>query len=160
MLWDDSRNQAILTDFGVSAHLAEPGTVAGTPMYMAPEAFEGQVSPALDVSSLAATLYRLATGELPFAKAPIPGLVYHKLQGLPDPDPRCQAIPEALERVIRASLAGRPEARPGMAEFVATLRSTLNQLLADALVTPTVEAGRRREGNRLRLPGDSSVLQA
>ena len=41
-----------------------------------------------------------------------------KRLGLPQPDPRCQAIPEALERVIRAGLAGKPEDRPGMPEFV------------------------------------------
>jgi|GEM_PF-6490684 len=134
ILWDAARNEAILTDFGVSARLAERGTVAGTPIYMAPEAFEGHVSPALDVYSLAATLYRLATGKLPFAKAPARGLMYQKLQGLPDPDPRCKAIPEALERVIRAGLAGRPDRRPRVTDFVATLRGSLNQLLADALV--------------------------
>ncbi|QDU21759.1 serine/threonine-protein kinase [Urbifossiella limnaea] len=143
ILWDATRNEAVLTDFGVSARLAEPGTVAGTPMYMAPEAFEGRVSPALDVYSLAATLYRLVTGEHPFAKALLPGLVYQKLQGLPDPDPepRLRAVPEALERVIRAGMAGRPENRPSMAEFAAQLRATLNQLLTDDLVTPAAGAG-------------------
>jgi serine/threonine protein kinase len=141
ILWDAANNEALLTDFGVSARLAEPGTVAGTPIYMAPEAFDGNVSPALDVYSLAASFYRLATGELPFAVAPMPSLVYQKLQGLPDPDARCEAIPEALERVIRAGLAGKPEARPGMPDFVATLRAYLNTLLVDALAMPTARTG-------------------
>ena len=141
ILWDASRNEAMLTDFGVSARLAEPGTVAGTPMYMAPEAFDGVVSAALDVYSLAATLYRLATGEMPFARASLPNLIYQKLQGLPDPDPHCQAIPEALEQIIRSGLAGKPEDRPSLVDFAASLRGSLNRLLADALVTPTPEAG-------------------
>jgi serine/threonine protein kinase len=147
ILWEATRNEAILTDFGVSARLAEPGTVAGTPAYMAPEAFEGQVSPALDVYSLAATLYRLATGKLPFAKAVVPDLVRQKRQGLADPDPRCKAIPEALERIIRAGLAGKAGDRPGMADFVAMVRASLNQLLADALATPTAGAGSKAPVN-------------
>ena len=36
----------------------------------------------------------LATGKLPFAKAPIFELVKSKLEGLPQPDPRCNAIPD------------------------------------------------------------------
>lgn len=150
ILWDATRDEAILTDFGVSARLAEPGTVAGTPIYMAAEAFEGQVSPALDVYSLAATLYRLVTGELPFANAPVPNLVYQKLQGLPDPDPRCRAIPETLERVIRAGLEGKPRDRPSMHDFVTTLRGSLNRLLADVLVKPRVDA-RSKAPMKLRL---------
>lgn len=133
ILWDAARNEAMLTDFGVSARLAEPGTAAGTPIYMAPEAFEGHISPALDVYSLAATFFRLVTGEFPFEKASRPGLVQQKLKGLRDPDPRCKAMPEALERIIRAGLAGKPADRPNMADFVAVLRGSLNQLLADAL---------------------------
>ena len=45
ILWDSARDEALLTDFGVSSRLAEPGTVAGTPAFMPLEAFDGQVSP-------------------------------------------------------------------------------------------------------------------
>ena len=136
ILWDDERDEALLTDFGVSARLAEPGTAAGTPMFMAPEAFDGDVSPALDVYSLAVTLYRLVTGELPFPM--VPNLHDLKLAGLADTDPQCHCMPELLERIIRAGLAGRPELRPTMVDFVATLRGSLNQLLADAMI-PTID---------------------
>src|SRR5262249_22488280 len=126
---------------------AEPGSVAGTPMYMAPEAFDGQVSPALDVYSLAAALFKLATGEFHFAPGSLPNLLYQKLQGLPEPDLRCKAIPEPLERIIRAGMAAKPADRPGIVNFVATLRGSLNQLLADALApndcfTPSQMASR------------------
>src|SRR5262249_37428917 len=39
LLWDPTRDEALLTDFGVSALLSSHGGVAGTPLYMAPEAF-------------------------------------------------------------------------------------------------------------------------
>src|SRR5262249_38517484 len=38
VLWDPTRDEAILTDFGIAAHLAGADGVAGTPLYMAPEA--------------------------------------------------------------------------------------------------------------------------
>lgn len=136
VLWDADRDEALVTDFGISARLAEPGDVAGTPMYMAPEAFDGQVSPALDVYGLAATLYRLATGALPFAPATIPELVRQKRQGPPTDDPRWASIPEPLERLLRDGLAAAPSSRPGLPDFVQHLRGDLNHLLADAIGTP------------------------
>src|SRR5260370_5836674 len=132
----------MLTGFGVSARLAEPGTMAGPPIYMAREAFEGRVTPALDVYSLAAPLFHLITGELPFEAAPIPSLLYQILQGLPDPDPRCPGMPEPLERLIRNSLAADAERRPKLEVFISTLRGSLNQLLADSLVPQAGHAQR------------------
>jgi len=150
ILWNSEKDEAMLTDFGVSARLAEPGTMAGTPIYMAPEAFEGRVTPALDVYSLAATLFHLITGELPFEAAPIPSLVYQILQGLPDPDPRCQGMPEPLERLIRDGLAAEPARRPKLDDFIASLRGSLNQLLADSLV-PQSAQGKRPAPVNLKL---------
>jgi serine/threonine protein kinase len=66
ILWDSTADEALLTDFGIAARLADPGAAAGSPLYMAPEAFEGKVAPALDVYSLAPTFFRLVTGTAPF----------------------------------------------------------------------------------------------
>src|SRR5260370_819725 len=108
--------------------------MAGTPIYMAPEAFEGRGTAALDVYSLGGTVFHLITGELPFEAAPIPSLLYQILQGLPDPDPRCKGMPEPLERLIRDGLAADPERRPYLKDFISRLRGSLNQLLADSLM--------------------------
>ena len=43
ILWDPGRDEALLTDFGVAARMANPAAVAGSIPYMAPEAFDGQV---------------------------------------------------------------------------------------------------------------------
>ena len=67
ILWDPKRDEAVLTDFGVASRLAHPASVAGSLPYMAPEAYDGDVSPALDVYSLASTLFHLVTGHQPFA---------------------------------------------------------------------------------------------
>ena len=131
ILWDPRRDEALLTDFGVAARLADPATIAGSIPYMAPEAFDGRVSPSLDVYSLAATFFHLVTGSAPFPSSRIADLKEEIGRGLPDPDPRCVGLPEPLERIIRAGLAAEPGRRPTLKEFVATLRGTLNQLLAD-----------------------------
>ena len=62
ILLDRGRDEALLTDFGVAARLGDPTSAAGSFPYMAPEAFDGKIHPALDVYSLAATLFHLVTG--------------------------------------------------------------------------------------------------
>ena len=136
ILHDERRDEALLTDFGVSAHLSEPGTTAGTPLYMAPESWDGHVSPALDVFSLAATLFHLATGQLPFPARDTPTRLDQIFRGLSDPDPRCDGLPESLEKTIRAGLAFDAARRPSLGQFVADLRGRLNQILADSLIVP------------------------
>ena len=118
ILWDPRRDEALLTDFGVAARLADPAAVAGSIPYMAPEAFDGRVSPSLDVYSLAATFFHLVTGSQPFPSSRIADLKSEIRRGLPDPDPRCVGLPEPLERIIRAGLTADPERRPGLKEFV------------------------------------------
>ncbi len=136
ILWHAERDEALLTDFGISALQTGPRSVAGTPFYMAPEAFEGHLSPAMDVYSLAATLFHLVTGDVPFPAATTAELPQRIRQGLKAVDARCEGMPEPLEQVIRAGLAADPTRRPTPQQFVNALRGTLNQLLADSLPLP------------------------
>jgi len=136
ILWEPKRDEALLTDFGVAARLADAATVSGSLPYMAPEAYDRHVSPALDVYSLAATLFHLVTGSPPFPGTRIAELKEQIARGLPDPDPRCPGLPKPLEQVIRAGLTASPDRRPGLREFVADLRGSLNQLMADTLSVP------------------------
>jgi hypothetical protein len=152
LLWDEEKEEVLLTDFGVSAWLAEAATgktAAGTLWYMAPEAFRGRGGLAADVFSLAATLFHLLTGAPPFPAPSSREMPAWIARGLPDPDPRCEEVPPRLERVIRAGLKAEPERRPTLQAFVAGLRGALNQLLADSL--PAAGAGPGTAPPSLRL---------
>ena len=106
--------------------------------------------PALDVYSLASTLFHLVTGSQPFPGKGISDYKEQIAQGLPDPDSRCCGLPAPLERVIRAGLKASPEERPELREFVAMLRGSLNQLMADTLSEPK-DASRPQGPVSLRL---------
>lgn len=148
ILLDPENDEALLTDFGIAAHLAEVDTIAGTPRYMAPEAFRGEASSALDVYSLAASLFWLLTREPAFDGTSTEKLVASIERGLPPVDPRFSGVPRDLESLIRAGLAARPEDRPSLIAFVRDLRGALNALLADCLTMPASAAS---SGVNLRL---------
>ncbi len=137
ILWDSLQDEALLTDFGLATRLTETKEAAGTPLYMAPEAFAGRSTPASEVYGLAATLFALVTGQVPFPAMTRRELLERIQHGLPDREPLFAGVPEALERLIRAGLAAAPERRPELPLFVETLRGALNQLLADSLLLPT-----------------------
>jgi len=136
ILWDAGRDEARLTDFGVAGRLTDARTVAGTPLFMAPEAFRGRTTEASDVYSLAATLFHLVTGEVPFRGPTWDDLVAQVAAGLPEAEPRFTVVPEAVERVIRAGLAADPAGRPPLRRFAGLLRGALNQAMADELAAP------------------------
>jgi serine/threonine protein kinase len=137
ILWDPQEDEALLTDFGVSARLADVRSLAGTPLYMPPEAFFARATAASDVYSLAASLFHLMTGDVPFQGANWDEQINLIEQGLANSDERWKHIPEQLEEVIRSGLAADEHRRPQLREFTVALRSALNQSLADSLILPT-----------------------
>lgn len=87
-------------------------TVAGTPAYMAPEAWCGDpVDARSDIYSLGATLFFLLTGSAPFGVEHGGPLLGAHLEGeIPPMDGR-QPVPPPLEAVVRRCLAKRPSER-------------------------------------------------
>ena len=118
----------VLMDFGtVAAHEDGAHSLAGTPLYMAPELFRGaKPTTAGDIYSVAAVLFRLLTG-----KYPVPGRTLddvkaaHAAGSRPRVGAHAQNIPDRLAGVIERGLATDPAARfQSAADFATALTGT------------------------------------
>ncbi len=122
-------------DFGLAA-LAEdgaepdgqtaPGTMMGTPDYMAPEQAEDSRSagPPADVYSLGCTLFHLLTGQGPFPSGTVmQKLLAHRREAPPSAPRLRPEVPPGLGAVLLRALAKRPQDRFGSAgELAEALR--------------------------------------
>ncbi len=102
----DAEGRAKLTDFGLARdsvgneNLTAPGTILGTPTYMAPEQATAELAaqgPRTDVYALGAMLYRALVGKPPLAAKTIPDL----LRKIPTEEP---VPPRRLRPGIHADL--------------------------------------------------------
>ena len=118
---------AILRGAGALPRLTQVDRTVGTPAYMSPEQWAGQlVTAASDVYSLGCLMFELLSGDVPFhGSSRLPLRVAHQeSRCLPSQrhGPRCRPV----DAVVTAMLAKDPTARP-IAEVVyrALLRSLL-----------------------------------
>jgi tRNA A-37 threonylcarbamoyl transferase component Bud32 len=119
-----SEGQAKIADFGIarieSSSMTQAGTVLGTPAYMSPEQFMGQVVDSrTDLYSSGVLLYQLLTGERPFEGSM--SAIMHKALNTDPPLPSQISVtcPAAFDGVVRKAMAKRPEARfPTAAAFL------------------------------------------
>src|SRR5258708_21789468 len=110
----------LLADFGLAKLSTMTSSVSratrgnyGTPIYMAPEHWDGKPVPATDQYSLAVMAYELLTGRPPFLGNQ-QQVMYQHLQVQPQPPSRLYPeIPASLDNVILRALAKRPEDRFG-----------------------------------------------
>lgn len=94
-----------LTDFGISRMLKSTSIssiIAGTPAYMAPEAFDGKRNVQTDVWSAGVIFYQLLAGRLPFPQTDFTGLVGAILTRVPDELPA--SVPMRIKEVISLAL--------------------------------------------------------
>jgi serine/threonine-protein kinase len=118
ILFDDHGN-AIVADFGiaraVSGYAEQTGTnmVVGTPQYFSPEQARGlQLDGRADLYSLGVTLYKAATGSLPFAGTDWYEIARQHVEEKP-PKPRAlnPQVSRELERIILQCLEKDPNDR-------------------------------------------------
>jgi hypothetical protein len=123
-----------ILDFGVSKQLTEmsrtlDGTAIGTPGYMAPELFGGarHADTRADVYAIAATLYEMLSGKLPFVAPSYEELVVQVATRRPEPLLQIAPhVPPEIAATVDRGLARDRDARWATAEqFAAALRGAL-----------------------------------
>jgi eukaryotic-like serine/threonine-protein kinase len=137
--------QAVVTDFGLARaeqvdtpeapaapdlSLTDPGTLLGTPAYMAPEQHRGRAADARsDQFAFCVVLYQALYRERPFRAIAGDGLsagaalAVEVVSGRVQPPPAGARVPAWLRRVVLRGLAPDPARRwPSMTELLAALR--------------------------------------
>lgn len=128
----DSNGRFLITDFGISKRLratmrrlSKRDVSSGAMPYMAPERFESmpKLNPASDIWSLGASIYELATGELPLNG--FGGSMLKHGAEVPSLGP---SVSQSLNNLMMACLSPEPAARPTAMEIVeATSKKSFRQ---------------------------------
>jgi serine/threonine-protein kinase len=133
----DAEGKPHVADFGLARLLSAAdgkrltSRPAGTPEYMAPEQFEGWVSPACDIYGLGAILYEMLTGRPPFVGAAWGDTMRQVCNQEPVPPRALNAETDAgLEAICLKCLEKDPQYRYQNAHELA---DDLRRVLADEL---------------------------
>ncbi|MBX3468567.1 MAG: protein kinase [Planctomycetes bacterium] len=162
----DGDGRVRVTDFGLALvegqeRLTRTGALVGTPLFMAPEQFQGgrTVGAQADVWSLGVVLYQALTGQLPFGGESLLALAAEVDAARPRP-PRSidPAVDPAVEAVCLAALERDPARRPADGEALAAALDAipLPRVTAPALgalVVAGVECLARRRPRRRSTTG-------
>jgi serine/threonine protein kinase len=147
-------NHVKVADFGLVKDLE--GLVASvtggvTPVYAAPETFDGYASRFSDQYSLAIVYQELLTGFRPFSGTNTRQLIMQHLQGKPKLDP----LPPADRPIVARGLNREPNQRfPTCTEFIAALKQVdiaprpAQQATVDTMVTPSADASTHSSGQK------------
>src|SRR5262245_50641581 len=132
----DRRGEPVIMDFGLAREVrtgspsdTNPGTVLGTPAYMAPEQARGDVTavgPGCDIYSLGALLFELLTGRVPFLGNALEVLVQQVRDQPPAPSSLRADLDGQVETICLKALAKEPSERfLSMGEFAQALADYL-----------------------------------
>jgi serine/threonine protein kinase len=138
VLMEAGTDRVVLTDFGIAqvagaTTLTESGAFVGSPEYTAPERMSGaRTGPESDLWSLGALLCTVLSGESPFRRDSLGGILHAVV--VDDIRPPAQAAP--LLPVVRGLLERDPERRLDAAEAERMLRA-----FRDTGRTPRSQAG-------------------
>lgn len=131
-----------LIDFGIArlpdGTMTSTGELVGTPLYMAPEVFEGErASAAADVFAWGAVVAYAARGRHVFEGGEMAAVMRRIVTDEPD----LTFIPDSIRPVVAAALAKRPTDRPGSTDI-------LLRLVGGAPAGADTEAVRRSKARR------------
>ncbi len=120
--------------------LTKPGTVIGTPAYMAPEQhLSSRADARSDQFSFCLTLFELLHGQSPFQGPTAGKILEAKLRGVVGPPPRDSKVPASIHRAMVKGLAPDPMDRhPSMDALLEVLTSPHDDRRMLAIVVASV----------------------
>lgn len=166
-----------VTDFGIARvlgvwTLTTTGTSMGTPVYMAPEQFQGQkVDGRADIYSLGVVMYQMVTGQPPFQGDDPMSVAFQHVHKPPEPPSQIDArVPPDWEALILKALAKDPANRfqttSTMEDAISNLSTTeghvealfTERALRDDPRSMATESARKHldQGRRREQAGDSA----
>jgi serine/threonine protein kinase len=132
-------------DLASVTRLTDPGVMAGTPPYMAPEQLLGQAtSSRTDQFAFGVLLYELMTGRHPFGSGTLPATIARVLTTDLEPD---AAIPGGVWRVIERATQKNPDNRfPNTAALVLALNAGFAEAGLQSRLSGASEDAPQRSG--------------
>ena len=125
----NAKSEVLLADFGIAtmldtASIKQTTNPIGTPPYMAPEQFQGEISKEIDQYALGCIAYELFTGQRPFTGNPAE-LMYKHINENPIPPKQLNPnVPEHMEQAILKAMAKkRSDRHADISAFVEALKS-------------------------------------
>jgi len=139
-----TRLSVLLADFGLArlTTWSAQSSIAGTPLYAAPEQYTGSPSPASDQYALAGVAFLLLTGHNVFTGTLAE--LYHQHMSVPAPLANTvnPALSQAVSTVLARALAKNPIQRfPSVWEFTQALATAIRKGVAPDLTTAVVTSG-------------------
>mgnify|MGYP000072368120 CR=1 FL=1 len=108
----------ILADYGLAQRVGASKVMSGTPLFMAPEAFDnGPASPARDIWALGVLMYLLIYNVYPYTATTLGGLL-HALKS-PPTFPTASETQPALVQLVKRMLSRDPTQRPTARDIIA-----------------------------------------
>ena len=133
-LSDNDPRVVRVLDFGIAKFLEEDegvstqtGMFLGTPIYMAPEQFDGRAEVASDLYALGVVAYTALVGHEPF-KGNVYAIIKQKMFNAPPVLPLSAVVPGPVRDLVHSLLAKDPRARVSSAS---ELRGKIDHLLAE-----------------------------
>jgi serine/threonine protein kinase len=133
----DDKGTAFLVDFGIAkltsatSAITGTGTAIGTPSYMSPEQWRGDVvTPAADQYALGVLTYAMLTGRMPFEAETAFALMHKHLHEEPTPlSVFRDDLPESVRNVLQKVLAKKSEDRyPDVLQYWQELDRAVGQI--------------------------------
>jgi len=119
-----------ITDFGLAKFIREgslSASMAGTPVYMAPEAWSGKYSALTDIYSVGVILYEALTGINPFLDESVEKVREKVMKGIKiPPSSHNPSIPKELDDAVMRAISPDVSRRPHSASFFSSLLTSFS----------------------------------